>query len=239
MAKLNEFLGGIFTSINEARINSDLQSIKIANEYSGNELLKHFSVPRLRLDKVELNIPIAINELVEKTQNVYKPIDSKSFSTKVYQQVLKTLSTRSLPKEVSTVLKNTIDEHIKLVEAKIKLNQVDNILEDFSKKVAFKVTDMANTIYKNDRQKEITDEYLAQLHDSITKGLQESLKDEIKITSEKKILGNLDVLVEANKLSEVSPNKMIMIKMTIFEQGMEWTNIENSNGDVVSKLLPE
>lgn len=239
MAKLGTFLGGILSSISDARVNSDIQSVKIADEYAKNDLLKHFAIPRMRFDKVEVNVPVAICELIEKSRKVYEPIDNKSFSSKAYQQILKSLLVSSLPSDVSKTLKTTISEHIHLAEAKIRVNQIENVLEDFSQNIALKIVDLADLIFKDSERKKLNRDELLQLQNTIAKGLQESLKDEIKLDSENKILEFLDVIVEAHRLRDVKPEHIIMIKMTVTEQGMEWVNMENINGDVVTKLMPE
>jgi len=35
------------------------------------------------------------------------------------------------------------------------------------------------------------------------------------------------------------PENMIIIKMTVSEQGMEWISMENNKGEIVTKLMPE
>jgi hypothetical protein len=45
--------------------------------------------------------------------------------------------------------------------------------------------------------------------------------------------------VESDKLREVKPENVIMIKMTLSEQGMEWIKMENNKGEVINKLMPE
>jgi len=239
MAKLSDFLGGLVSSISDARVNSDIQSLKIAEEYAKNDLLKHFAVPRMRVDKVELNIPVAIDKLLEKSQKVYEPIDNKSFSAKAYQQILKSLAVNNLSNEVSKTLRTDIAEHIHLLEAKIRVNQIENALEDFSKSIALKVINLKDIIFQETKRKPLSKDELSKLQNNIVKGLQASLKDEIKFKSETKVLESLQVIVEADKLREVKPENVIMIKMTISEQGMEWIKMENIDGEVVTKLMPE
>ena len=67
--------------------------------------------------------------------------------------------------------------------------------------------------------------------------MQNSLKDEIKLTPESK--DSVQVTVEAAKLREIKPENIIIIKMKISEEGMEWIKMENNDGEVVSKLVPE
>jgi len=239
MAKLSDFLGGLASGICDARVNSDVQSLKIAEEYAKNDLLKHFSVPRMRIDKVELNIPVAVDNLLERTQRVFQPIDNQSFSAKTYQQVLKSLAVANLSSEISKNLKTTIADHIHLLEAKIKVNQTENSLEEFSNSIALKTTEIADIIYKENNRKKATKTELSKLQTQTTRGLQEVLKEEIVFKQEIKVLDSVHVIVEADKLREIKPENVIMIKMTISEQGMEWVNMEDKDGKVVNKLMPE
>lgn len=239
MAKLSDFLGELVSSISDARVNSDIQSVRIAEEYAKNELLKHFAVPRMRFDKVELHIPVAIDQLLEKSQKSFEPIDNKSFSSKAYQQILKSLGVNKLSNDVSITLRTAIAEHLQLLEAKIRVHQNENALEDFSNTMAIKVIALAKVIFTDQKSKNLNRSELLKLQDTIAKGLQATLKDEIKLKSENNVLESLQVIVEADKLRDVKPENVIMIKVTVLEQGMEWVTMENKEGEVVSKLMPE
>jgi hypothetical protein len=236
MAKLSDFLGGLVSGICDARVNSDNQSLRIAEEYAKNDLLKHFSVPRMRIDKVELNIPVAIDNLVEKTQRIYQPIDNQSFSAKTYQQVLKSLGVTNLSSDVSKKLKTYIADHIHVLEAKIRVNQIENSLEEFSTNIALKTMEFAESIYN---EKRLTKSEFTRLQSNLIKDLQTVLKDDIVLKHEVNRLDSVHVIVEADKLKDIHHDNVIMIKMTISEQGMEWVNMEDMEGKIVNKLMPE
>lgn len=239
MAKLSDFLGGLASGICDARVNSDVQSLRIAEEYAKNDLLKHFSVPRMRIDKVELNIPVAVDNLVERTQRIYQPIDNQSFSAKAYQQVLKSLAVSSLSSELSKNLRTAIADHVHLLEAKIKVNQTEDSLEEFSNSISLKTLEIADTIKTVNNRRKATKAELTKLQTNTARDLNAALKDEIVLKKEINVLDAVHVIVEADKLREIRPENVIMIKMTISEQGMEWINMEDKDGKVVNKLMPE
>lgn len=226
MAELSRFLGELVSSISNARVQSDIQSVKIAEEYAKNNLLQHFAVPRMRVDKVELNIPVAIDKLLEKENPVYEPIDNIKFSSIAYRKILDILQVKELGILVSRPLRRAIAENIKILEAKIRANKIDNALGDFSKNIASKAVNLTG----NDDPTLLED---------IIKGLNYSLKDEMKLKSDNPMLDSLYVVVEADKLREIKPENIIMIKMTVSEQGMEWVKMENINKEVITKLMPE
>jgi hypothetical protein len=225
MAKLSEFLGELVSSISSARVRSDLQSIRIAEEYAKDELLQHFTVPRMRVDKVELSIPVAVEKLIEKKGPIYEPIDTPKFSSITYDTILKTLEVRSLDSDVSKSLKTSIANNIKVLEAEISVNKLGNSLRKFSETIA------SETIKLSGRER-------VPLFDRLTGALNDSLKDEIKLRSDDPV-DSLYVVVEADKLREIKPENIVMIKMTVSEQGMEWIKMKNNEEEIVSKLMPE
>jgi hypothetical protein len=82
MPKLNEYLGGIVSEIISARRMADLQTLQIAKEYAQDDLLKHFSIPRMKIGTVDLTIPFATGG---------KSI--KNFNEFTYDEITKTAGT--------------------------------------------------------------------------------------------------------------------------------------------------
>ena len=226
MAELSRFLGKLVSSISNARVQSDIQSVKIAQEYAKNNLLQHFSVPRMRVDKVELNIPIAIDKLLEKVNPVYEPIDNVKFASITYQKILDVLQVKELNRTTSMTLRKAITTNIQQLETMVRADRIDTGLADFSKSV----TSVAISLTRKDNPA---------LLEEMIKGLSTVLKDEIKLRPTDPLLDSLHVLVEADKLREIRPENIIMIKMTISEQGMEWVKMENIDNEVIMKLMPE
>jgi hypothetical protein len=238
MADLSEFLGNLVSSISESRVNSDLQSIRIAQQYAKDKLLQHFAVPRMRIENVELTIPIAIDEFETKNENsTLEPINNATFSSITYQQILKSILVDKLPSDISRELKSKISDYIKLLEAQINVNQIENSLMNYSKSITEIVISKVAEIYRS-QNKKINKEQLNLIKNDLEKNLQEYLKNEIK-TKSGSTSNFANVIVESSKLREIKSENIIMIKMNISEQGMEWIKMENDKGEVVSKLMPE
>jgi hypothetical protein len=238
MADLSEFLGNLVSSISESRVNSDLQSIRIAQQYAKDKLLQHFAVPRMRIENVELTIPIAIDEFETKNENsTLEPINNATFSSINYQQILKSILVDKLPSDISRELKSKISDYIKLLEAQINVNQIENSLMNYSKSITEIVISKVAEIYRS-QNKKINKEQLNLIKNDLEKNLQEYLKNEIK-TKSGSTSNFANVIVESSKLREIKSENIIMIKMNISEQGMEWIKMENDKGEVVSKLMPE
>ncbi len=244
MAKLNDFLGVLASSVCDARVNSDMQTLSIAKEYASDEnpdkdLLKHFSIPRMRIDKVEFNIPVGIDDLAAKRESTYQLTDIKRFSEKTYNQILTSLNVTRLSSETSKKLRTSITDFTQLLKAEIRVRQPESSLEKYSKDIALQTIGLAEIIFKEQERRKPTKAQLKKIQTNITLGLQSVLKEEIVFKETIKGLENLNVIVEADRLREIKPENVIMIKMTISEQGMEWVNMEDVDGKEVNKLMPE
>ena len=58
MPYLGDFLGQLMAEITIARVQADVESIRIAELYAGHDLLRYFPVPRVRLSNVQIDLAI-------------------------------------------------------------------------------------------------------------------------------------------------------------------------------------
>ncbi len=223
MVNLNEYLGGIATSIAEARLMSDLKSLEIAEKFAKHNLLKHFSIPRFKAQNIELTIPFAIGELENNYEKEYQPIDNIEFNSQAYSILKDASKTTSFDRKTSISIRSVIAKETDELEKNIKSTNEQTIaLERFSERVA-------------EYFMAISKEKLN--YTTLVKKLSSELTSSIK--NKKLITKNTKVIVEAHKLNEIKPENIVQIKMTLNEESMEWYTSENENGDTESKLLPE
>lgn len=62
MPDLGDFLGALLGELASARLNGDLETLRIADIYASHELLKHLPVPRFRLPEVRVDLPAIVEE---------------------------------------------------------------------------------------------------------------------------------------------------------------------------------
>lgn len=60
MAQLGEFIGALLADAVQARVRADFESLKVAEAYSGHELLRHLPVPRFRLPDISVEFPALV-----------------------------------------------------------------------------------------------------------------------------------------------------------------------------------
>uniref|UniRef100_C6E1E1 Uncharacterized protein n=1 Tax=Geobacter sp. (strain M21) TaxID=443144 RepID=C6E1E1_GEOSM len=68
MPKRGEFVGALLADAVQARVRADLEALKIAEAYSGHELLKHLPVPRFRLPDITVDFPVLVSGMGEEPQ---------------------------------------------------------------------------------------------------------------------------------------------------------------------------
>jgi hypothetical protein len=234
MPKLNDYIGSLVSSITKARVMSDIQTVKVAEEYAKHDLLKHFSIPRMRIDDIEMTIPIALDELNEKTETVYEPIDNVKFNSIVYKELVNNLGLSKLPSKSSQKLRSEIANQTQILEKNIRISKDISYLKSYTKELVQIISNL-----EKEKLLIVGDLKRKSIFENLPSNLEKILIQEIKISEQKKIIENLNVIVEANKLREQKPENIIYIKLKISEDGMEWNRTENKDGSIESKLLPE
>ncbi|MDR6516081.1 hypothetical protein [Chryseobacterium camelliae] len=227
MPTLNEYLGGIVSEIASARKMADLQTIQIAREYAKDELLKNFSVPRMKIGTVDLTIPFA-------QAGSLPVLQLRNFA---YDEITKVLKTNYDPSDRES------DLHLR--KALIELeSEYDEIIDQLTSQEIKNVYPryekyFGNIVY---RIAEIC-ESLPNIYwkETSIETLRESLLSRT-IYEAKKVIEKIpdnSVIVEASKLMELDPKCLIYAKMSISETGMEWSRYEDIDGNIVETLIPE
>ncbi len=236
MPKLNEYLGSIISSVSTARVMADVQTVKVAEDYAKHDLLQHFSVPRMRLDDVEITIPVAIDKSQSAEPIIQSPVDiieNSDFNSSIYKEITKSLGLSSLPRAASNEVRSILSKDTQVLESNLnKKNDLSSLVE-FSKNVAEKIDYVAN---KNNLIKSSLSFNREELKDRINTVAQEHIKKEAPVSTD---LGELQVITESHLLREQNPDHIMQIKMKISEDGMEWQSMDNGDGEITRKLLPE
>ncbi len=227
MTKLSEYLGGLVTEIVSARKMADMQTVEIAKEYAKDELLKHFSIPRMKVGTVDLTVPFAkggksvpkifrefaYEEIVNVAKTDYNAADTKNDHN---------LRSFLIDLEV------TYNEGIKSIQDQ-NITRLDQSHLKYFDPIPEYLIEFCETL-DNFSWKTTKRDFLLQR-------IKTRILDEAGILIEK-TEGN-EIITEASKLMELNPNCLIFAKMSISEAGMEWSRYEDINGNLVETLIPE
>ena len=234
MAKLGEYLGSLFNSVSDARVNADLNTVLLAEEYARHQLLKNFAIPRMRINDVKLTIPVVIEqspEYVETTELV--PISSGPFKEGVKREARAVLKIKSFPKKATERLNADLTVFTDKLKRDIGVYGLPKAISAFSKGVVSTI----KHLYEERKLTVAKDKppNFRELSSRIVKFANKNVTG----VSSKTNLTKLEVIAEAHRLREYRPQDIVQIEMQIHEDSMEWHFIENENGDIEPTLLPE
>ena len=244
MPTLKDYLGSLVRDLNHARAIADVESVNIAKMYAENDLLKHFSIPRMKIQDTELTIPVAIDELESSVEKDYQPIDNKSFYARTYTEIKNVFQVTSFSRAISTSLRKEIYSHIVALEKSIKSGAtIKTSLDGFSETVSDVALEM---IIKDKKGRTAFDETLSarnidddQVKEILVANLTKYLQAEIKPRQVTGKIENALVTVDTDKLKDKKPESLLYIKMRITEESMEWQTMEDADGNIVTKLMVE
>jgi hypothetical protein len=235
MPTLNEYLGGLFASITDARVIADVQTVQVAEQYAKHDLLKHFSVPRMRISDIELTIPVAIEGLSERSGYQLDPIGNAEFKRICARELSRFVGYTDLPPVANQRLLSALEIHIpKLVDGiRTSGEQIKPMLK-FANDI---VTDLFTIgIEARLHEGKFPDGYP---QDEIMKRCHELGTSLVSGVVDKPVLDQLAVIAESHRLREQRPEDIIHIRMRVGEDGMEWQTSEKSDGTIERKLIPE
>ena len=233
MPKLNEYIGSIVAGITDARMMSDIQSVRVAQEYARHPWLQHFAVPRMRIEDVELTIPVALDSLSERSVTSFESVDNETFHTAAIGVVTRAFGISAPAEDQAKLLREEVSRLAKQLDMELGIANSLDPVRTFTRSLSSFVIDRSKEfgIEKVTTRRGFNPE---KIHDEISS----TLSKEIKVVSETKAIDALNVVVEADKLREKKPESLLIIKMKISEEGMEWHKIE-TGGKVEARLLPE
>ncbi|WP_430410595.1 hypothetical protein [Kordia sp.] len=257
MITLKDYIGKIYKEITNAKVQSDIETLAIAEEYVNNPMLKHFSVPNIRIKNVELTIPVAVdntqatsrNYTEREIQDVYEQAFEKvylsfyPFKTTYVASVKSQLSVKS-----QELVSNTAND---LSIANETVNQTVQPTTESS----FKTTDDAQAVRATSVSESTQNNYTVVSNNAAVKFAELSYpfvsseipQDEFfaKIVPEIESnlqpkpyeIDSLPVIVETQKLKEINdPASMISIKVNIMDDAMEWTTDVDADGNATPVL---
>jgi len=232
MPKLNDYLGSVISSLTNARVMADLQTVKVAEEYAKHDLLQHFSVPRMRVDDVELTIPIALESTQQKLSTHVDTIDNTEFNKNLYKEVTRGLGLSSLPRAASSEIRSLLAENTHQLEKKVNLEKTTESVNGFSHEITEKILTLNEKYGLADKEITIDKEIFK-------RNISQLAEKQINTNQSATAIENLQVIAESHLLKEQKPESIIYIKMKISEDGMEWQKMDDGNGKTTQKLLPE
>lgn len=227
MPNLGDYLGHLISEVTIARMQADIEAVRVAELYSSHPLLKNMPIPHFRLPAVELDVPVVIKNLKESDSE--KPprgtpslAESRAVFNKVLAKTLKEENIR-LSSTQNRTLKKTLDRKaVSLTQPKEVSVDLNRVAKEFS-----------STAAKSLASKGMDAETKEALENKINELAR------VEFLNIRKEPSRLQVLVNTSQIREAGPADIITkFRLKITEEAFEWTSVE-SEGKKEDRLVIE
>lgn len=226
MPNLGDYLGQLMSEMAMARMQADLETIRLAELYAAHPLLRTFPVPHIRLSEVDLDVPVVIGAL---------PRAAAAPSPRGGATV------PALRKAFDEVLEAFLSsERVKLTAAQRERIQagLDRLTADWRdpaetaigvNKIADDFTSVAVNVIERAGKEPGLSPFEERLRASVRRAFLQARPNPPRIP----------VFVATAEVREAGPGESITrLRIKLTEQGMEWTSIEQG-GIRNERLVPE
>lgn len=226
MADLGDLMGSLMSGLIRARCMADEQTAVLAEHYQSNPLLEGLSVPRIRIPEVTIDVPMLIEDHREGTDAV---MEAPAKVAAAVNAELKTILSKNKKKVVT---QNVHKAFVANVTKRLRLLRESNAPVTKEAIIRHVQNAFAETIKTTDTNLTSAEK------DAILKELRtQTLKiDIIKEALASSIVANIKT---ADVKERASSTNVVRLKMTLKEEGLEWSTQSGESGGVVRSLQPE
>lgn len=221
MANLKDYISGLVASVAQARCYADVQSAEIARRYKEDEILSFYSIPRMRVGDVEIELPYALDYLNAKSDSLI--LDENRTYNAIRSAICKTYSFASIPMtDVQSY--NLLNDDVKAY-ATVTIISVRDMGYAYMETSAF--SDLESRIGK-------WQGYLVKLGGSekiTSKELLDNVWNATLQSTQNTLSEGLEVIAEADKLAAFDSRVITRMKIKIHEDGLVWAS--SANGDIL------
>lgn len=229
MPYLGDYIGHLLSEITIARVQADLEAVRLAEMYASHPLLRHIPVPHFRLPTLNLDIPVVIKEMEEA-----KPGDSprgdvplpalRNRFTELLNLQLERSGLGLLDLELSA-LNQALDE---LTSTPIRPPYVSVSIISLGDEL---VQTAKTAVGNSERRYEpaAVEKFAVELKSLVIK----------EFSNLRTAPPRLSVLVTTAELRESGPQELFaQLRLSISEDAFEWSVVE-SQGKTRTRLVPE
>ena len=239
MVALGDYIGLLLSELTIGRAQADIESVRIAEIYSTNKILKNFAVPRLRLENVEITMPVAIDKVDPKEIDASKtPLKISEVNKEVTQTLMTSLEKYKITLSEGNIaaIRKAIEQKSKSLEKNlgqtsgnhIYIIDTKNIADEYSSEI-----DLHLRRIKDEAQPEIKSVDLDKMAKDVKTGIRS------KLIVMRPPPARIPVLIQTSQIKEIGVQSVTMIKFQISEDAMEWTEYQTSEGESREQLVSE
>lgn len=216
MIYLGDYIGHIISELTIARAQADGETVRLAELYAEHELLKHFPVPRLRLQETQLELPVLVLDVVESAgESGPRGGPSPADTALVFDGVVdKHLASLELSEAMKDQVRGKLARQYQLLRRR-RLSGLDaGGLADRLTKVLIDELKSLN-VPENDRNK-----------------IQNLVRKEAKMELQLKAVdpARVGIGVKSTELRNANPESVMRISIKIAEEAVEWSVLDQDQG---------
>lgn len=228
MSDLGEVLGAVLAGLAHARRIADEESSVIAEYYRDNPLLEGMSLPRVRVPEMVLDLPVLIDSFDEGEPSV--PASPQETRSKVQLELQKSVKANGV-----TLPKTFLDRVDREVQRELNKVQRRKGSRTYTAERTAKAVDRAflNVVKADSVARFSADQQAA---------IRADLRAATVATAVKKPGRQPSLAVDvvtADVKDMAAAGNVARLRVTLKEEGLEWTVVEQPDGTVSRTLTPE
>ncbi len=226
MPALGDYLGALLAEITNARLQTDLESARIAQLYASHPLLQHMPVPRFRLPNVVLNLPVAVESADQPPDETAQKAELPALRQRIEGIIERELSQRKL--QLTPGVRRRLTRGLGALFDRLKKSgslSASDLIKTSDDAVA--ATVRAMTAIREDR---------AATDSALESSLRQQFGAEFLKLQPPPL--RVQVLVATAQLKDFPASTLTRIQLTISEEGVEWTQT-NPSDPSAKTLMPE
>ena len=232
MPNLGDYLGQLMSELSMARMQADLETVRLAEFYASHPILRTMPVPHVRLPEVVLDVPVLMQTSEE--IDAATPARGGAALTDMRRKFDEMLPGH-LSKAGVTLSRTDQANLRKALDASIKSADLPSMVSGDVRRVS---TDLSDTVARFVSELKPTARSPKRLmRDADVQGLKESSQNEfLKLRTAPPRLGVQVTSAEIRELG--NPENVTRLKLKITDESFEWTSIE-ADGETHERLVPE
>ena len=233
MPYLGDYLGHLLSEIATARVQADLETVRMAELYASHPLLRHLPVPRFRLPTLTLDVPVVIKDVEAAKPDISllgaesAPAAREGFNTLLDLHLRR--AGIELTEKERWILQGALDQ-VQAGYTADRLSAPEGVRSMLDELVSAAVKIIGSSVSPT----------LA-ADPARLEGFESELRAAVLETFPDKTPASSRLLVQVTNtaLRDAGPAElMTRLHLSISEDAVEWTTIE-SEGQTVERLLPE
>ncbi len=230
--------GSLLAGITQARVMTDIESVRTAEFYAQHPLLKHMPVPRLRCSEVNLDVPIIIEDVEDLTQGldpgaivraeVEVPTDGST--DEALDDAIRYAGIELKPREVNSLRNAVQNRNAGLRGGPGAMRRSRDLTREIRESIDLPLREIAAARADDEE----APRQIRKLVNAFELAIQERVGDPLRK------LNRVRVSAKTADIQRVPDSSLIVrLRLTVSEEGYEMTVGEDDDGNVVESLAPE